>query len=172
MYVNKNDTDAKCAKNGAKAEDRFVEIVKKKKIDFRKAEKEEQKRFIDIILKINNKVVGIDVKAIKNIKRGIEDSEFPIWVEFKNVWGGRGWVFGSADFIAFERPNNFIIIKRKSLLNWCVENIDFENKVTNPKNAYKKVYTRRGREDLITYVKYSDISHLIYRKWNKVEGAI
>lgn len=68
--------------------------------------------------KVNNSTV--DVKALKRINRS--DSMFSTeytWVELQNVRGNTGWLFGDADYIAFEQLNHFLIVKRSDLIGFC-----------------------------------------------------
>lgn len=172
MFVSDRDKDGKCANSGKAAEVAFMEIAKKKGCYIKSFAPNtlEQKRHSDILLDFNGREVRVDVKAVKSISRGEDDSKLPIWIEFMNVAGNNGWIQGGADFLAFEMPDHFMIIKRESLLKWCKENINFDKIVSSSKLAYKKVYRRFRRKDLIAYVFRDDISHLIYRKWKKVEA--
>ena len=82
---------------------------------------------------------GVDVKG-----NNLPDE---IWVELKNVQGKHGWVFGEATSIAFDMPDLAAFVKQE---------VDFS--VTVPKSeAYKKCYTRRDREDLITMLVLDDL---------------
>lgn len=60
------------------------------------------------------------VSGEKNIKvdiKGIKSRDFQsTFIEFLNVHGEDGWLFGKADYIAFETPYNFYFVKRKKLL--------------------------------------------------------
>ena len=96
---------------------------------------------------------GVDVKG-----NNLPDE---IWVEFKNVQGKHGWLFGEAVSIAFDMPElaAFVVVDREELKEYCKEHVDFS--VTVPKNqAYKKCYTRKDREDLITYLVLDDLQQL------------
>ena len=120
---------------------------------------------IDIILKKGSKTFAIDVKAQKKASRtDAEVDDSVIWLEFNNVRGNIGWVYGQADFIAFENTDGFNLVCRPSLASWAEQNIDFDAPVKTSKEAYKRVYTRDGRKDLIAWVKFSDIKHLVKKK--------
>ena len=96
---------------------------------------------------------GVDVKG-----NNLPDE---IWVEFKNVNGNKGWLFGEATTIAFDMPElaGFVVVDRKDLADYCKENVDFSNTVSR-KHAYKKVYRRHGRQDLITKLCLEDLQTL------------
>lgn len=90
----------------------------------------------------------VDVKA-----KGAEHkySAGHVWLELRNVQGNYGWVYGKADFIAFERDNGFLMVGRPELAKWCNENID-PTIVTDKRKAKMCVYQRAGRKDKITLV--------------------
>jgi hypothetical protein len=95
---------------------------------------------------------SVDVKGNNTI-----DS---IWVEFKNVRGKDGWLYGKAQYIAFDMPelNGFVMVGRNELKDRCEEIIE---KVFVGKNeAIRKLYTRYGREDVIAQIQLNDISDL------------
>ena len=58
-------------------------------------------------LKINE--IKIDVKAIKKNDENIH------FVEFKNVLGKKGWLYGDADGFAFETEDYWIEVKKEDL---------------------------------------------------------
>lgn len=95
------------------------------------------------------KTIGVDVKGCNHPEC--------IWVEFQNVSGKKGWLLGEADFIAFDMPEEggFCIVLRQELLEYCEKNIVKE--FTTKQNAYKKLYQRSGREDIISKLYLTDI---------------
>ena len=102
---------------------------------------------------------GVDVKG-----NNLPDE---IWVEFKNVRGNPGWLYGGASIIAFDMPEEggFSIVDREELAFFCEKHISKEF-VTNKKDAYLKRYTRKDRQDVISILKLHDIKNLMsYRVW-------
>lgn len=97
---------------------------------------------------------GVDVKG-----NNLPDE---IWVEFKNVKGEPGWIFGEATFIAFDIPElgGFVQVEREELKLYCRDNVDYKDLVPKTK-AYKKGYTRKDREDLITKLCLEDLETLL-----------
>ena len=69
-------------------------------------------------------------------------------------------MYGKADKIAFETEAGFLMVDREELAKWCEEKVDFKKAVRTPYAAIYKVYTRKGREDLITRIKTEDIRSL------------
>lgn len=102
---------------------------------------------------------GVDVKG------GVSSKQ--IWVEFKNVAGNPGWMFGKAKIIAFEIPEicGFAIVDRIELLLYSLDQVENEF-VVKRDDSYKKKYTRAGRNDVISFLNIYDIRSLeSFRVW-------
>lgn len=97
---------------------------------------------------------GVDVKGNRHFET--------IWLELNNVEGKKGWLKGSADFVAFrfEKITSFIIFRTKDLLNYVLENA---TETTSDKNDYMKLYTRKNRKDVIVKVTFDHIKHLSHK---------
>jgi hypothetical protein len=82
-----------------------------------------------------------------------------IWIEFKNVHGNLGWMYGEAEFIAFEMKElgGFCMVDRKELLDVC-KNI-IEPVFTDKYNCYLKLYQRANRKDVLSKIYLSDIQN-------------
>ena len=116
----------------------------------------------------DKKFVTFDVKSLKRVKRNEteEVDETKHYIEFKNIYGNRGWLYGMADYIVFEKFDSWVIVDRLKL-------IDFINiYLVNPKYCFKQpmlyaIYTRENRQDEIMLVeteKLEEISTLILKK--------
>jgi hypothetical protein len=83
-----------------------------------------------------------------------------IWVEFKNVQGNDGWLYGKADYIAFDMPkvNGFVVVHRVGLLKECEKIV--EKKFVSKSEATRKLYQRDGRKDVITRLELKDLENL------------
>ena len=105
----------------------------------------------------------VDVKGIKKFNR-YDNSFSPDihWIEFQNVRGNKGWIYGKADYIAFQIPNEFILIDRELLLNWC-RKVIVDKKPKRKKELYK-LYNREGRQDIISLVLTEDLLKLPHKK--------
>jgi len=149
---------------GQEVEKEFSVLLKKRDANFRKSSREEQFKHIDY----HSSFGTIDVKAKKRINRGDEEEQDElIWLEFKNVQGRDGWLCGKTDVIAFERNNDFVLVKRVRLLEMANNKCDLKKRVDTPRNALYKGYQRKGRKDLISLVKMSDILEIDHRIWKK-----
>jgi hypothetical protein len=103
---------------------------------------------------------GVDVKG-----NNLPDE---IWCEFKNVAGNPGWMYGGAEIIAFDMPEEggFSVVQREELKDYCEKTVE-DVFVSNKKDAYKKKYTRKDRADVITKLNLLDIKLLdSYRVWD------
>jgi len=110
----------------------------------------------------------VDVKSKKRVARkagNVQDDL--IWIEFRTVRDTKGWLFGSANLIAFENQNGFKIVERKALVRVINKLVQLHVKVNKPEDALYKVYTRKGRPDEITLIKTSDIDSILWDEWEK-----
>jgi hypothetical protein len=110
----------------------------------------------------------VDVKSKKRVSRkagNIQDDL--VWIEFRTVRDTKGWLFGSADLIAFENLNGFKIVERKALVRVINKLVKLHIKVDKPEDALYKVYTRKGRPDEITMIKASDLDSILWDEWSK-----
>jgi len=148
---------------GRMAEVRFVRAAREKGLMVTKSSHTEDiHEHIDYWLAMSSqgKRWGVDVKG-----NNLPDE---IWVEFKNVRGNSGWLYGGATIIAFDMPEEggFAIVDREELAFFCEKHVANEF-VANKKDAYLKRYTRRDREDVISILKLHDIKNLMsYRVWD------
>ena len=91
-----------------------------------------------------------------------------IWIEFKNVQGKDGWIHGIADFIAFEERDYFLLCYRKELCDWCLEKVDLKVLSPTEEEAEYIVYSRKGKQDIISKVLLEDIITLPHTQvWKK-----
>lgn len=147
---------------GRMAEVRFVRAAREKGLMVTKSSHtEDMHEHIDYWLAMSSqgKRWGVDVKG-----NNLPDE---IWVEFKNVRGNPGWLYGGASIIAFDMPEEggFAIVDREELAFFCEKHVANEF-VTNKQEAYLKRYTRKDRQDVISILKLHDIKNLMsYRVW-------
>ena len=142
-----------CMDNGRSIEDLFIESVKVKNPNIRRATKEEDMyKHIDVWVS----GLGVDVKGHRH-----NDC---IWLELTNVHGHKGWLRGQATLIAFhfEDKNVFRVFFREDLLRFVMENV---TEKTKTKKDFLKIYTREkwGKKDEVVKVKLSHIKHLKHR---------
>ena len=143
---------------GKQAEICFKNIAENRGYDVTFSSRQvDMKDHIDLFLKKNDKTFGIDVKATRKVSRHSDhyDDEHT-WIEFKNVRGNQGWLYGKADKIAFERQFDFLIVDREELSKYCETKVStvFVDKASD---ALYKCYQRAGRKDVISRVNMDDI---------------
>lgn len=148
---------SKAWKRGHKVENEFAKLLEFRDPNFKRANLKEQRQHFDFITFFGT----IDVKS-KNAW-----DENLVWLEIKNVIGGTGWLCGQTDLIAFERDEYFLLVKRRRLLELVYEKCDLTKTVTDKLRALYKCYSRAGRKDLLTLVRWEDVINLPHQKWDK-----
>ena len=153
---NKYDKTGECVQSGIGAEQIFDQIAESKNLEVKNARRRENihKHIDKYVTSENDKRVetwSVDIKARKKTSRSDSNAQDEwIWIEFQNVRGNLGWLYGEADNIAFETQDGFVIVDRKSFL------------------AKYKTYQRAGRNDLLTMVELSKIiencNHFVWQK--------
>lgn len=142
------------------AEVRFKRAAEKLGFEVKKASrKEDMHKHIDYWLLYTDRKHAVDVKG-----NNLPDE---IWCEFKNVRGNPGWMYGNAHIIAFDMPEEggFAVVDRQELAFWCEKNVKDEF-VTDKRHAYRRKYSRKDREDVITKLNLHDLKCLeSYRVW-------
>ncbi len=101
----------------------------------------------------------IDVKSLK--KQAREDvmyNENFHWIETMNVNGNSGWLYGEADFFAFEAEDYWLIVD-KEILQGFVEGKTLNKQIGLSKDPYE-LYRRKGRNDIVIKVKTLDLFYL------------
>jgi len=111
---------------------------------------------------------SVDVKGLKRShKKG------NVLLEFKNVQGYDGWCSPSgADKLAFLFPDGFYMLDTLAVAKrWsqyvyhnCEGKIDRRNGLCSNKQLYQLV-GRKGRKDVFTYIKKSDLLQDNYEFW-------
>ena len=114
MYQNEFDKSGKSIADGERAENNFVRIFE---IRFgvkpiKSTEYQNKHDHIDYFMEVKNHKASVDVKSWKG-----EQDLIPI--EFI-TYGKLGWLYGKADYIAFEMPDeeSFIMVKREDLVEF------------------------------------------------------
>jgi len=122
----------------------------------------------DYLIEKEDLTFKVEVKAEKRIERSDHDmqSKF-IWVELRNVRGKVGWLFGTADLIAFEKEKTFFFVKRRDLLAVVNQKVNLVAKVKSAKDALYKIYTREGRKDKVTLLPAADLEPIQFMEWKK-----
>ena len=102
--------------------------------------------------------VTYDVKAMKKINRSDNHPNENIhWVEIKNVHGNNGWLYGKADYIVFETEDYWFTVPTPALQSLISKKT--VKQYTEYPTLYR-LYTRKGRKDIITLVKTIDLIYI------------
>lgn len=145
MYRHIHDKDGSCSDMGASAEDKFNQVVTELGVKTRYTGFKDQIRHIDFHMAFRGTV---DVKARKRITRSGAIQDEYVWVEFVGNSGKKGWLYGAATHIAFERLRDFVVVPRKELARIAEELVE-DTIVHNPEEAHLFRYQRRGKKDQV-----------------------
>jgi hypothetical protein len=110
----------------------------------------------------------IDVKTIKKENRydTVYNENFH-WVEIKNVNGKLSWLYGEADYFAFE-TNDYWIVVDKLKLQEFIKTKMVGKLVGKSKDPYE-LYQRDNRKDVIVKVKTIDLIYIATKLIKKYE---
>jgi hypothetical protein len=158
---NRYDTTGSAQALGQQAEDKFIQLFEQKGWKVTPATKyQDVRQHLDYFITKGNQTFGVDVKSEKRINRkDTETQNKIIFLEYLNVRGDSGWLYGKADFIAFQDGDTYLMIPREKLLERA-DLLVTDKRAKNAADSLYKLYTRFGRQDLITSVKRSDIEDL------------
>jgi len=108
---------------------------------------------------------GYDVKGMRRIRRDGDRQDLWFYVELTNVQGNRGWLFGEADFIVFERERAFYIASRPKLIKVVRKVTQLTPELDSPK--LHRVYRRN--KDRMTLINLEDLLLTEPVIWNKLD---
>jgi hypothetical protein len=98
----------------------------------------------------------IDIKCVKNCRQ--QSNNYTI-VEYMNDQGNKGWLYGDADYIAFQSGDTdasvFLLVNRMELVRYCKKNVVMQT-VPTLQEARNKLFSRGN--DLMTVV---DMNYLL-----------
>jgi hypothetical protein len=147
---------------GLSAEDRFAALMEQRGNSIRWAsQKDNIQNHIDIfVITSSGSSFSVDIKAQKKSSRSTSGYlEDEMWVELTNVQGQNGWLYGKADYIAQEVSYGFWCVKRVYLVK-LVKHLMQNKVVSNPEDALYSTYTRKGRSDKLTRIRFSDFDSI------------
>ena len=123
----------------------------------------------DFLIERNSLAFKVEVKSRKRVSRDDDSTQTELtWIELHGVRPkDPGWLFGKADLIAFEKEDTFVLVKKCDLLDVINRKVDLVKKVSEPKEAVYKIYTRGGRRDKLTLLPMAEIEGIKFYEWNK-----
>lgn len=172
MIQNKHDKSGKCLANGLEAEKQLILIAEQKNVKIRKSSRRDDMiEHFDYHFDYKDLSKKVEVKAMKRLSRSGEPQDEWIWIEFLNVNGKRGWLYGSADLISFEFKDHFLFVNREELVELSERLIDRNNIVKKSCLAKYKAYHRWNRpNELVGMIHVNDLKTLKYKKyWKKIK---
>ena len=138
---------------GRQTEEKFVRTMKANGLEVTKSTRSEDiKQHIDywLHLPVFNSRFSVDVKGNRHLDC--------IWLELKNVRGNKGWLDCCSNYIVLDiaELGGFCFFDRVRLLNFAQQ----FKEVAKNKTEFYKLYTRKGRKDVLVKVRYEDIKHI------------
>ena len=120
---------------------------------------EKSDRNTDIYDHIDYFVTRLNDETSVDVKGGNHPNT--IWVEFKNVNGDAGWLYGKAQYIAFDMPElgGFVMVRTSELARLSEKIV--EPVFVTKQEATRKWYQRAGRQDIISRLELQDLEKLV-----------
>jgi hypothetical protein len=155
---------------GARAENLFVSLAKNLGWIVSPASKDENiDEHSDDLIEKEVLAFKAEVKSRKRIRRDHDGTPADLtWGELHGVRPkDRGWLFGTADLIAFKKEKSFILVNKTDPLMGVDSKVDLVDKVRDPKDALYKISSRKGRNDQLTLLRMQDIEAIKFKEWQK-----
>jgi hypothetical protein len=149
---------------GELAEEKFVQLFKNNGFTVNKTDyKDDKYNHFDYTVEKDGDIKKIEVKAAKKDDRNDAKPSFEItWIELKGIKGYSGWLYGKADYFAFEQKDGFILSTRKDIVELILRKL-VDNNFERGKSVYQ-IYNREGREDILVKILFDDLENKIYVK--------
>jgi len=109
----------------------------------------------------NGRRYGIDVKGLRKRSRSdykVDDSI--TWLEFQNVYGEKGSMYGAADFIAFRRLHSVVFVSRSKLATYAESKVSGKRVTHFRPSGCWEPYNRQGRQDIICMAPMSELEQI------------
>jgi hypothetical protein len=165
----RNQYDRKdCLELGQKAEIIFAKMAAERGWEIKSVSATENiDDHFDYRIKKGHETYKVEVKGKKRIDRADANPQQElVWIELHGVRiHDAGWLFGKADLIAFQLNASFRIVKRSDLVALVCKLIDYKSKVNSPKDALYKTYSRAGRSDILTMLRFEDFKGILWAEW-------
>jgi hypothetical protein len=171
MQPNKFDKGGLCLEIGMNAEKELIKIAEKKNVRIEKSSRHnDMKEHFDYFFHHRTGTKKVEVKAMKKLGRAGEQQDEWIWVEFKNVGGNPGWLYGKADLVAFEFKEHFLFVDRQELADISEKLINRDIIAKKSCDAKYIGYRRWNRPNELTgMINNKDLLSLNYKKvWKKI----
>lgn len=147
---------------------------------------------IDCFLSKNATTHAIDVKGMKAIERTnavvqdawhvvefiavtyprSHDSSFSLpfdigQPDFSRGSGRPGWLYGKANYIAFETRRHWLFVRPLDLIELCHAVVDSSSLSPSSRDAKYQLYSRPQRGDLFSFIHIDDITTITNHHWHK-----
>lgn len=150
-----------CSKLGKEKEREFSQLLLSKFGGemIKSSKNDDMYNHIDLIWRYRGGEYSFDVKSAKKANRSDNIPNYDInWIELQNVRGNLGWLYGKADYIAFETFTNWLIVRRRDIIN-LIDLKVIDRTISKSKDFYT-CYQRDGRQDIIIKIPTSDLEKI------------
>ena len=144
-------------------EKQFFRAAKAAKLAIRPVTLNERRRKVSFVVSSRGKSYSIMVIP-KRPRRPKNLAE----IELRSSAKKRGWIYGSADIIAFEMEHGFFLVGRKNLLRLCKMQVNSHVRSKTMKDASYLVYHLPNTKSKLTFIPYEDLKRLSFRILQKV----
>lgn len=160
-----------CVLNGRRVEQEFIATAGFHGMRFvRHSTREEDiEEHWDLLMEQGH-LIRVDVKDQRHKSRGGPVFERAVAVEFKNVLGGNGSLYGQADVFAYKIGDFFYLFPRAELCRLAEIMVDHSTYVNSFEKAVLKCYSRTGRDDVVSVIPLDFIS-FPYLRWSVVSDG-
>lgn len=129
----------------------------------------------DFLISRHDEVYRVEVKGRKRQQRRGQVQDEWLWLELQGnaanrrgaYPGARGWLYGGrADLVAFEQEGQFLLVERELLMDLAEKWIRYIF-VEEAAQARYRIYSRRGKDDILAMVEARALRGLEWDIWGK-----
>ncbi|MAG59318.1 hypothetical protein CMO96_00820 [Candidatus Woesebacteria bacterium] len=143
----------------------FINLLESRKYKILDRHEDDRENCVTHHLQGVSKESRRDVKFTMLLRKQFSPSKYAdnwMWLEFKKSFRQEGWLYGKANFIAFETRESFVIVSRKKLLQFVNASGKIRYDQPYVKEAkyakYKILRDKNGRES--TQINVRDLKKL------------
>lgn len=127
---------------------------------------------IDLIWTIDDKTYTFDIKGLKKNHRHDDQVDGSMhWIEFINVHGEPGWLYGKADWLVFECIDRWLFVMPKVLMQSIHDKLR-DSKIYYKDPGYYQLYQRKNRSDIVVKVPIEDLASIASKTLFKDEREL
>jgi len=152
-------------KIGSEAEQKFFTLCQSKGYLIRPSSSHENRisHFDFVVGFSTHQFMRVEVKSIKARRRGEIPDPSIVFLEIQNIDGGKGWIYGHSDYIAFEHPKGFVLYRNQDIVSY-VELFSKSFPFVTQSGIEFTLYGRRQRKDVVMVVPFAHLNYHLSHK--------